>query len=87
MLKADALLAEKKLDEAIAQYDEIEKDFADHPEAYQVKLNKSLAFEDKKDWDRAVAELEAIKDKYPHPDVIELKVKSILRRKAKKRDI
>ena len=87
MIKADALLAEKKLDEAIELYNQLEKEFADHPEAYQVKLNKSLAYEDKKDWDRAVAELEAIKDKYPHPDVIALKVRSILRRKERKKDL
>jgi tetratricopeptide (TPR) repeat protein len=86
MLKGDALLAQKKLDEAIATYDSVAKEFADRPEFYQAKLNKSLALEEKKDWDGAIKELQEIRDKYPHPDVIDLKIRSIQRRKAKKRD-
>ncbi|MDZ4677288.1 MAG: tetratricopeptide repeat protein [Oligoflexia bacterium] len=86
MLKADSYLALKKIDDAVAIYDQIEKQFASNEELFRVKLNKSLAYEDKKDWDNAVQELEEIKNTYPHPDVIELKIKSILRRKARKRE-
>jgi tetratricopeptide (TPR) repeat protein len=87
LLKADALLAQKKLDEAIAAYTLIEEMFKDREDVTQVRLNKAIAFEDKKDWDRAIAVLEGIKEKYPHPDVIALKIKSILRRKARKKEL
>jgi tetratricopeptide (TPR) repeat protein len=86
MLKADSLLAEKKVDDAIAGYTQIEGEFSKTADLSEVKLNKSLAYEEKKDWDQAIQELESIKSTYPHPDVIELKIESIQRRKARKRD-
>jgi tetratricopeptide (TPR) repeat protein len=86
MLKADSYLAEKKIDEAVSIYNQIENQYSNHEELYRVKLNKSLAYEDKKDWDKAVQELEEIRNAYPHPDVIDLKIKTILKRKARKRE-
>jgi tetratricopeptide (TPR) repeat protein len=86
MLKADSLLAEKKTDDAIEAYKIIEKEFGQSNDLSDVKLNMSLAYEEKKDWDNAVRELEEIKSTYPHPDVLDLKIQSIQRRKARKRD-
>jgi tetratricopeptide (TPR) repeat protein len=86
LLEADSYLALKNPEKAIEIYSQMETEFPDHQDLYQVKLNKALAFEDKKEWDEAVSELEELKPKYPHPDVIDLKIKSILRRKARKKD-
>jgi tetratricopeptide (TPR) repeat protein len=86
MLKGDSLLAEKKMDEALETYDQIEKQFGQKRDISEVKLNKSLAYEEKSDWDDAVAELQAIKGTYAHPDVLDLKIESILRRKTRKKD-
>jgi tetratricopeptide (TPR) repeat protein len=86
MLKADSLLAQKRVDEALTTYDQIEKQFGEKRDISEVKLNKSLAFEEKSDWDRAVSELESIKNTYPHPDVLDLKIQSILRRKTRKKE-
>lgn len=86
MLKANAFLAQKKIEDALTTYALIEKQFPQSEALNEVKLSKSLAYEDKKDWDRAIQVLEEIKDVYPHPDVIALKIKSIQRRKARKRE-
>jgi tetratricopeptide (TPR) repeat protein len=85
LLEADSFLAMKDRVAAIEVYESIEKEFPNHEDLYQVRLNKALAFEDQKEWDSAVEELEQLKDKYPHPDIIDLKIKSILRRKARKK--
>ncbi len=85
-IKADALMAQKRVDDAIETYSEIEQKFNNREDIFQVKMNKSLAFEEKKDWDKAVGVLEAMRGHYPHDDIVDLKIKSILRRKARKKE-
>ncbi|MCC6277297.1 MAG: tetratricopeptide repeat protein [Oligoflexia bacterium] len=86
MVKADSMLALKNYDGALTLYAEIERTYPENLELYRVKLSKSLVYEEKEDWNNAVRELEDIRGQYPYPDVLELKIKSILRRKEKKRN-
>jgi hypothetical protein len=86
MLKANALLAQKKPDEAIAAYKKVEEKFVGHKELYQAKLNMALAFEYKKDWDSALKALQEMRDAYPHPEIIDMKIKAITKRKERKRE-
>lgn len=86
MLIANAYQAKGKLDSAIAIFESIEKDFPGNKDLSQAKLNKALAFENKKDWDSAIKTLEEVKVGYPYPDVIDVKIKGIQRRKARKKD-
>lgn len=86
MLKANSLSAQKKTDEAMAIYKFVEAKFPNHPQVYEAKMSKSLVFEDRKDWEHAIQELTEIKDKYPQPDVIALKIKAIEHRRMRKKN-
>jgi tetratricopeptide (TPR) repeat protein len=87
MLRANALLAQKKPDEAISSYKFVAEKFASHPELYQVKLNMALAYEYKKEWDQALKLLQEMRDAYPYPDIIDMKIRAITKRKERKRDL
>ncbi len=86
MIKGNALLAQKKHDDALATYKKAYMVDPQNKEVYQVFLNISLVYEEKEEWEKAIEALQEIRDRYPHPDVIDLKIKSIQRRKERKKE-
>jgi hypothetical protein len=52
-----------------------------------VKLNMALAYEYKKEWDQALKLLQEMRDAYPYPDIIDMKIRAITKRKERKRDL
>lgn len=86
VIKGNALLALKKSEEAIKVYREAIQMRPNLKENYQLYLNMSIAYEEMSDFEKAIEQLNLIRDYYPHSDVIDLKIKSILRRKEKKKE-
>lgn len=84
-LKAGAQAANKKCDDAIKTYDRIIKDFGHNSGIEEIHLSKAQCYEEKKEWDKAIQILKDIKDSYVHPEVIDMRIKSIVRRKEKKK--
>lgn len=84
LVKANALMAQKNFDQAIETFKQVKELNPTHPEGYKVNLNMASAYEQKGLFDVAMATLKEIRDQYPHPDVIDLKIKSIRLRKEKK---
>ncbi|MBK9293699.1 MAG: tetratricopeptide repeat protein [Oligoflexia bacterium] len=84
-LKAQAQMSVKKLDDAIKTFDQIIKDHPYNEAIEEVYLSKAQCFEEKKEWDKAIQILKEIKSKYAQPEIIDMRIKSILRRKEKKK--
>ncbi len=85
ILKATSLSGLKRNQEAIQLYDKILKKFSDRSDLDEIYINKALAYEELKDWDMAIASLESGKGKVAHEDIIEMKIKNLTLRKAKKK--
>jgi tetratricopeptide (TPR) repeat protein len=84
VVKANALLGQKKFDEAIKVFDQIIERFPDKNNIAEIYINKAQALEEKKELDKAIQILESIKARYEHPDILDMKIKSLQRRKEKK---
>jgi len=82
MLIGNSYLALKQHDKAIQTFDKIEKYYADYKESYQATINKALAYEEKDDFNRALATLESARGKYPQLDILEVKIRGLQRRIA-----
>jgi tetratricopeptide (TPR) repeat protein len=82
--QADILSAQKKYKEAIKGYEKI---ISKNNEKLSplAKFSMAAAYEEMDDLDRAYEILNSIKDSYPMPKVVELKIKKMKRRKILRR--
>jgi outer membrane protein assembly factor BamD (BamD/ComL family) len=86
ILKANAKLIQKKFDDVISICDLVMKKRPDTLKEADVLLLKAQAMEEKKDLDKAIMFLDQAKGKTEHPEGIEMKIKSVKRRKEKRKE-
>lgn len=80
LFKANIFLTTKRIDEAIALFKELMLMDPAKSITENVGLNLSVAYEEQKDFEKAIEILESIKDTYPTQEFIELKIKRLKER-------
>jgi tetratricopeptide (TPR) repeat protein len=85
LIKANALLAQKRPQEAVKIFDQIISAGVTGPQVDEVYIGKAQAYEDMKDLDKAINTLKTAKEIQINSDLIDIKLKKISLRKEKKR--
>ena len=82
VLKANVLVAAKKLPEAAAQWQQIMKDFPERSRKESMGLNLVVCYEEMKDFSKAIETLEKMRADYPNPDFLDLRIARLKERKS-----
>lgn len=82
VLKANVLVAAKKLPEAAAQWEQILKDFPEKSRKENMGLNLVVCYEEMKDFARAIDTLEKMRVDYPNPEFLDLRIARLKERKS-----
>lgn len=80
--KGNLLTALKRQDEAISVYETLLKEFPERAREESIAINLAVAFEEKLEYSKAIEVLKTIRDQYPTPDFINLRIKRLEERKA-----
>lgn len=80
LFKANIFLTTKKVDSAINIFKDLLKSNPQKAQSENVGINLSVAYEEKKDFVKAIEILESVKDSYPTQEFIELKIKRLKER-------
>ncbi|MEQ1664254.1 MAG: tetratricopeptide repeat protein [Bdellovibrionales bacterium] len=72
----------KRIPLAIKTYEEISREFPEKAKQNNVAMNIAVCFEEIEAFDKAIAELENMREGYRDPDFIDLKIKRLKDRKA-----
>lgn len=78
--RGNILLTTKKLDEAAEIFVELMKTYPEESVRENVPLSLAVTFEEKGEFDKAVAVLEKVKKSHPSPEFIELRIKRLKER-------
>jgi len=81
-LKGNLLQTAKRLDEAIAVFEQLMKEFPQRAQNDNVGMSLAVCLEEKGDFKRAIQVLEGIKGHYPTPDFIQVRVNRLKDRMA-----
>jgi DNA polymerase-3 subunit beta len=82
LIKANALLAQKRPQEAVKIFDQIISAGVTGPQVDEVYIGKAQAYEDMKDLDKAINTLKTAKEIQINSDLIDIKLKKISLRKS-----
>jgi tetratricopeptide (TPR) repeat protein len=80
--KGNLLQAAKRLDEAIGVFEQLMKEFPQKSQNDNVGLSLAVCLEEKGDFKRAVEVLEKVKNEYPTPDFIQVRINRLKDRMA-----
>lgn len=81
LLKASVFLNRRKLAEAAELFEDILKEFPDRSQKDNVALNLVVCYEDLKDFGKAIEVLERMKEGYPNPDFLNLRIARLKERR------
>ena len=81
MLKAQTLVAAKKIPEAAALWELIMTTFPEKSKKENVALNLVVCYEDMKEFGKAIDVLERMREGYPHPEFLNLRIQRLKERK------
>lgn len=82
MLKANILVANRRLPEAAQQFGEIIKEFPERSAKENVALNQVVVYEELKDFTKAIQVLESMRENYPNPEFLNLRIERLRERQA-----
>lgn len=71
----------KKIDEAVKIYQELIQKFPDRAKAENVAMNIVVCYEEREQFEKAIEELMVIREEYPNPEFIDLKIQRLRERK------
>lgn len=80
VLKANTLVAAKRMPEAVGAWQGILKEFPEKSKKENVALNLVVLYEDMKDFTKAIQVLEAMREGYSHPDFLDVRIKRLRER-------
>lgn len=80
VLKANTLIAAKRMPEAVTAWQEILKEFPDKSKKENVALNLVVIYEELKEFGKAIEVLEGMREGYPHPDFLDVRIKRLRQR-------
>jgi tetratricopeptide (TPR) repeat protein len=72
----------KKIDEAVKIYQELMQKFPNRAKAENVAMNIVVCYEEREQFEKAIEELMVIREEYPNPEFIDLKIQRLKERKA-----
>jgi tetratricopeptide (TPR) repeat protein len=79
-LKANTLSAAKRLPEAAVAWQDILKQFPDKAKKESAALNLVVCYEEMKDFAKAIDVLQGMRQGYPHPDFLDLRIQRLRER-------
>ncbi len=79
-LKANVMVANKKLNEAAQLWERIIKEFPERSKKEKVALNLVVCYEELKEFAKAITVLESMRPQYPNPDFLELRISRLKER-------
>ncbi len=82
LLKANIFVSTKETDKAIEAFTELNELFPERANKEQIYLNLALAYEEKKDFDKAIEILTAALEHYPTPEFLKLRIQRLETRKS-----
>lgn len=74
IIKANTLVAVKRLADAAVAWQEILKEFPEKSKKENVALNLVVCYEEMKDFSKAIDVLEGMREGYPHPDFLNVRI-------------
>jgi tetratricopeptide (TPR) repeat protein len=80
ILKANTLVAAKRLNDSVGAWLDILKEFPEKSKKENVALNLVVVYEELKDFEKAINLLESMREGYPHPDFLDLRIKHLRER-------
>ncbi len=81
-LKADLLVSTKKFDQAVEIYQKIIQMFPERSKEEHVELNLAVCYEELEMFDQTIKVLNQIRDEYPSPEFIDIKIKRLKEHQA-----
>jgi len=80
VLKANTLIAAKRMGDAADSWQEILKEFPEKSKKENVALNLVVLYEDMKEFAKAIQILESMREGYPHPDFLDVRIQRLRER-------
>lgn len=80
-LKANALVANKQMNEATVVWESILKEFPERSRKENVGLNLVVIYEEMKEFDKAIAVLESMRSEYPNPAFLNQRIERLKERR------
>lgn len=80
VLKANTLVAAKRTPEAVTAWQQIMSEFPEKSKKENVALNLVVLFEDTKDFAKAIQVLEGMREGYPNPDFLDVRIQRLRER-------
>lgn len=80
MLKANTLVANKQLEEATEIWQSILKDFPERSAKENVAMNMVVVYEELKEFGKAIAVLESMREGYPNPKFLDQRIERLKER-------
>lgn len=80
-LKADILVSTKKKEEAVAIYKKLLETHPERARKENIALHLAVCYEELEKYDQTIELLEGLKESYPNPEFIELKIRRIKERR------
>jgi len=77
VLKANTLVAAKRLPEAVTAWEDIIKDFPDKAKKENVALNLSVCYEELKEYSKAIETLQSMREGYVHPEFLDMRIQRL----------
>lgn len=72
----------KRIDDAVKIYQELIQKYPNRAKAENVAMNVVVCYEEREQFEKAIEELMVIREEYPNPEFIDLKIKRLQERKA-----
>ncbi len=82
LMKGNIKLTKKELDQAVKIFTELKDQFPERSRAEHIGINIAVTYEELGDFAQAISILEVLKNDYPTPEFIELKIKRLEERQA-----
>ena len=80
VLKANTLVAAKRAPEAVSAWQQILREFPEKSKKENVALNLVVLYEDMKDFAKAIQVLEGMREGYPNPDFLDIRIQRLRER-------
>lgn len=80
MLKANIFLARKSMDNAIKTFQQVIAQFPERSKKEDVALNLAVCYEEQKKFNEAIQVLKGLRDSYPTPEFIDMRIKRLQER-------
>ncbi len=81
VVKASIFMADKKLTQAAQSWEELLREFPEQSKREKIALNLVVCYEELKDFAKAIEILEGMKDDYPDPDFLNMRISRLRDRK------